>query len=452
MEDFLISVEHLAKCYRVYSQKMDRIKEALDPFRHKRHKTFYALKDISFNVKQGESIGIVGINGSGKSTLLKTLCGVITPTRGTLSVRGKISALLELGAGFHPERTGMENLFFQGSIQGFSHQEMEKMVPDIVDFADIGDFIHQPVKVYSSGMFVRLAFAAAVQVKPDILIVDEALSVGDIRFQRKCFARIEEMKKEGVTFLFVSHASEQIITHCERAILLSHGSILLDGDPREVVNHYLDILFGRTEHEKFQKKLPCADDELLENTPPLYRDAAASNIFDVNLRHFLCNKSIEDSFSSNPLYNKYEYRWGDGNARILDAYLASSGDPKSITTGDELKLYIKACFLNDYYRPIWGCTIKTHEGVTVYGTNSEINGAAPPYDEVRAGDVVYISIAFRCSLAPGNYFISLGLAADAGNTPLDRRYDSLLLAVSGPANFFGLGDLNMAINNTEIDQ
>lgn len=430
-DDIIIDVAHVSKEYRLYARRRDKVLEAIDPRHRCRHTPFPALHDISFTVCRGESLGIMGVNGAGKSTLLKLLCRVITPTMGKVAVNGRISALLELGAGFHPERTGLENLYFQGAIQGFSRRETEAMIPDIVAFADIGDFINQPVKVYSSGMFIRLAFAAAVQVKPDILIVDEALSVGDARFQRRCFARIDEMRTEGVTFLFVSHSTEEIVRQCNRALLLADGEILMDGLPRDVANRYLDILFGRDLAEEAVEKAEIMTPQAISADPALCA--------------FLQDSSAEDRFAANPLYNPYEYRWGNGGAKILDVMLSSTGDPLHIVAGDTLTLHVKALFLRDFFRPIWGCTIKTKDGVTVYGTNSEINNAQKAGKAVTAGAMAVSSFAFRCDLAPGEYFISLGLATDAGDNPLDRRYDALLLVVHGPTNFFGLGDLHMHI-------
>lgn len=432
----------------MYSRKRDKLIEALDPFRRIRHKNFPAIKNISFSVKPGESLGIMGVNGSGKSTLLKLLCRVITPTSGKLSINGKVSALLELGAGFHPDRTGMENLYFQGAIQGFSRKETEEMIPDILAFADIGEFINQPIKIYSSGMFVRLAFAAAIQTRPDILIVDEALAVGDVRFQRRCFSHIEKMKAQGVTFIFVSHATEQIITQCTRALLLSHGEICMDGEPGKVANRYLDFLFGKS--DPILQNKPLENKKTIEINPENSANSVNKSSVEPELLAFFQDNSLEDRYASHPLYNRYEYRWGNGSAKILDIYLASTGNPMDIHPGDHLTLHVKACFYETCFRPIWGCTVKNHEGVTVYGTNSEINGSLCPYESAPAGTIAHVAFTFTCNLGPGDYFISLGLATEAGNIPLDRRYDSLLLSVHPPANFFGLGDLHMTIQREEI--
>jgi len=235
----IIAVEHLSKVYPLYADKRDRLVEALDPFRRKRHTDFYALRDVSFTVEKGESVGIIGVNGSGKSTLLKVLTGVLSPSAGRVEVLGRVSALLELGAGFHPERTGRENVYFQGTLQGMEKKEIDAYLPAVLEFADIGDFIDQPVKLYSSGMYVRLAFAAAIQGDPDILIVDEALAVGDMAFQFKCMSKMQSLMQNGATVLFVSHAMDSVKSFCQRAIYLAQGNVLAIGPAAEIGEMYL---------------------------------------------------------------------------------------------------------------------------------------------------------------------------------------------------------------------
>lgn len=234
-----INVLHLCKTYPLYARKQDRMLEALDPLRRCRHTLFNALEDVSFTIEQGECVGIIGVNGSGKSTLLKILTGVLTPTGGKIEVNGRVSALLELGAGFHPERTGIENVYFQGTMAGLSKEEIDTYLPKVIEFADIGNFIRQPVKLYSSGMYIRLAFAAAIQGKPDILIVDEALAVGDMAFQFKCMSKMKSLMNEGVTVLFVSHDTAAVKALCQRCIYLSHGKIKAIGDAAEIGDRYL---------------------------------------------------------------------------------------------------------------------------------------------------------------------------------------------------------------------
>lgn len=245
--DTMIEIEHLQKMYYLYDKPIDRLKEVLHPRRKSYHRAFYALKDISLTIKRGESVGIVGVNGSGKSTLLKIITGVLNPTEGKVETYGKVAALLELGAGFNPEYTGRENIYLNGTMMGYSEEEMAQRVQPIIDFADIGDFIDQPVKTYSSGMFARLAFAVAINVSPDILIVDEALAVGDTRFQVKCIDKMMELKRSGTTILFVTHAIEQIKRFCTRAIWIRDGIIYKDGEASQIVDLYDNYMrFGKT--------------------------------------------------------------------------------------------------------------------------------------------------------------------------------------------------------------
>ena len=240
--DLAISIQHLSKKYRLYDRSIDRLKESLHPFRKKYHRDFFALKDVSFDIRKGETVGIIGKNGSGKSTLLKIIAGVLTPSSGGLAVHGNVSALLELGIGFNPELTGLENIYFSGTIMGYSREQMDARVDDILAFADIGDFIHQPVKTYSSGMFVRLAFAMATNVDPDILIIDEALSVGDIFFQAKCYRKFDQFQKMGKTILFVTHSLENIIRFCHRGIVLENGEKLIDADAKSAVDVFKKLV------------------------------------------------------------------------------------------------------------------------------------------------------------------------------------------------------------------
>ncbi|NBL00561.1 MAG: ABC transporter ATP-binding protein, partial [Erysipelotrichia bacterium] len=242
MPNTAIKVNHLTKVYKLYDNPIDRLKESLHPLKKQYHKEFYALNDISFEIKKGETVGIIGKNGAGKSTLLKIITGVLTPTSGSVHVNGRIASLLELGAGFNPEYTGVENIYFQGSLMGYTREEVAKKVDEIIAFADIGDFVYQPVKMYSSGMYARLAFAVAINVDPDILIVDEALSVGDAAFQNKCIRKMEEIGKKGITILFVSHDTQTINKFCNRAIWLNNGVIKEQGKPEIILENYMSFM------------------------------------------------------------------------------------------------------------------------------------------------------------------------------------------------------------------
>ena len=243
--EYAIRVKNITKRYKLFERNRDRVRDALGLAGKKQlYKDLYALKDLSFDIKKGESVGIIGVNGAGKSTILKIITGVLTPSEGEVEIGGRISALLELGAGFNPEYTGLQNVYLNGTMMGFSKEEIDKRLQSILDFADIGDFINQPVKTYSSGMFVRLAFAVAINIEPEILIVDEALSVGDVFFQTKCFHKFEEFRKAGKTIIFVSHDLGSIRRYCDKAILLNHGEKISEGTPAEVIDIYKRVLAG----------------------------------------------------------------------------------------------------------------------------------------------------------------------------------------------------------------
>lgn len=244
MSDIAIKIKNLTKIYKLYEKPMDRMKEALSLSKKTYSREHYALNNLSFEVMKGDTVGILGTNGSGKSTLLKIITGVLTPSSGEIEVNGKISALLELGAGFNPEYTGLENIFLNGTMMGYKKEQMENRVSSIIDFADIGDFINQPVKTYSSGMFARLAFAVAINVDPEILIVDEALSVGDVRFQTKCINKMKELKENGTTILFVSHATEQVKRFCTKALWIHKGNVVVQGEASEIVDRYESFMLN----------------------------------------------------------------------------------------------------------------------------------------------------------------------------------------------------------------
>lgn len=259
--DNVISVKDLSKVYRLYDKPIDRLKESLNIFHKSYHKEYYALNNLSFDIKRGETVGIIGINGAGKSTLLKIITGVLTPTGGNIEVKGKISALLELGAGFNMEYTGIENIYLNGTMMGFSKEEVDKKLDDILDFADIGDFVNQPVKTYSSGMFVRLAFAVAINVEPDILVIDEALSVGDAFFQQKCYKKIKELAGKS-TVLIVSHDLNAMTKFCERIIVMSAGQKVFDGEPNEAIAKYFKLKQGALRNDKKSIELNNSDFEM----------------------------------------------------------------------------------------------------------------------------------------------------------------------------------------------
>jgi lipopolysaccharide transport system ATP-binding protein len=436
----VIDVRDVSKRYEIYAKPADRLKQMVASgirrltagHEVRFFQEFWALHGISFHVSRGECVAIIGRNGSGKSTLLQIIAGTVTPTAGSVEVQGRVAALLELGSGFNPEFTGLENVYLNASLLGLSREAVDKRLDAILAFADIGEFVHQPVKTYSSGMTVRLAFAVQAQIDPDVLIVDEALAVGDARFQAKCFARLKALRERGTSILLVTHSTEQVVTHCDRAILIDKGSKVDDGEPRRVVNRYLDLLYGR-------QRVESAPDvgEHAGDAPINQQLAALDPAF--GERH-------DSLFASRPSYNPYEHRWGDERAEIMD-FALFSGDqafPASIRSGAELSLYVRYRFNAEITRPILGITLKTKEGLTVYGTNTEmaIMDEAFPSGEAGHSGVALCQVPLRC--APGDYFISVGLASRDGTgeaVPHDRRYDAIHVCVGSDTPFIGIADL-----------
>lgn len=444
-DDIAIRVNNLSKCYQIYDTPRDRLKQFILPqVQHavgrqptQYFREFWALKNVSFEVKKGETVGIIGRNGSGKSTLLQMICGTLNPTAGSITTHGRIAALLELGSGFNPEFTGCENVYMNASVLGLSKEEIDQRFDDIAAFADIGEFIEQPVKTYSSGMMVRLAFAVQAQVDPDILIVDEALAVGDAKFQAKCFERLKQLKEQGTSILLVTHASEQIVTHANQALLLNSGDVICYGEPRDVVNQYMDLLFGKERRD-------CSDPSSSISSTAI--QSAQNNSLQLNF--------LDDVFASHKGYNQHEYRWGDGTATILDFHLSADNKPypSVITSGQNIVLTVAIKFYESLVRPILGITIKTKEGVTVYGANSETLET----DEIKKlgskGTVALAEAKFVCRLAPGDYFVSLGIATRQSEEiiPHDRRYDAIHLQIAPSTKFFGLTDLDLKLSAQKI--
>jgi lipopolysaccharide transport system ATP-binding protein len=440
-----ISIQNVSKCFYTYDKPSDRLKQTfLSRFQRMAGrpvtaygKEFWALNNVSFDIQKGETIGIVGRNGSGKSTLLQIICGTLMPTSGQIETQGRIAALLELGSGFNPEFSGRENVYLNGAVLGLSKDEIDSRFDAIAGFADIGEFIDQPVKVYSSGMAVRLAFAVQAQVDPDILVVDEALSVGDARFQAKCFERLRQLKENGTSILLVTHASEQVVTHCNRAVLLDNSRVAMIGTPRPVVNRYLDILFGR-------ENLALGNQTSSDASSAFNRSEAA----EPNIVSF-----ENDAFHTRPGYNSHEYRWGDGGATLLDFHLASGqrSFPNTVNGGEEVDLILAIRFNRTIVNPIVGFTIKTKEGVTVYGTNSAFQACEGSIDIGTAHTYARAKLSFIARLGAGDYFISVGVASREGEEiiPHDRRYDSIYFVIPSTPKMLGLIDLAV---NMEIDQ
>jgi homopolymeric O-antigen transport system ATP-binding protein len=358
----VVLVQNVSKLYRLYRRPSDRIRELL-PFQNKKlHTDFWALRDISFAVEAGEMMGIVGPNGCGKSTLLQIVCGILQPTSGRVIRSGRVAALLELGAGFNPDFTGRENVFLNGEIMGLSRGEIERALPSIAAFADIGEFLGRPVKEYSSGMYVRLAFATAIHVEPDILIVDEALAVGDAVFANRCVRKFEELKERKVTVLFVSHDLGLVKQLSHRAILLLNGKIYAQGDPNQVINQYIGLVLERQRAEGERRS----------------------------------GTGLEPS-----------YRHGDGTSEILDVQiLDGNGEPADIvTSGERLRVRIRSVFHQAKSDPMVGILIRNRIGMDVYGTNTRLEQVE--LGSFAGGDELEIEFAFECWLAPQQYTLTV---------------------------------------------
>lgn len=378
-----LRVEGVSKAYRIYNRPNDRLKEMLTRGRWKRHREFWALKDIGFEIEAGTTTGIIGPNGGGKSTLLQIITGTLEPTHGNVSHEGRIAALLELGAGFNSEFTGMENVFMNAALMGFSRRETELLLPEIERFAEIGPFIHQTVKTYSSGMYVRLAFAIAASVEPDILIIDEALAVGDAVFQHRCLRRIKELQEQGRTVLFVSHDAAAVRALCARAILLNAGRVIADGKPPDVLNRYQKIIMEREEAYDAETSASTA------SAVPVLPDESLA-----------------------PL--SYTYRHGDGSAEIVGAELTDAAHRRVeiCETGEPLIVRVIARFHQDVEEPVVGFLIRNRHGIHAYGTNTKEQQIE--FGPVGRGEGLEVSFAFSCWLGVDQYSISFAIHSRDG--------------------------------------
>ncbi|MHC1709840.1 MAG: ABC transporter ATP-binding protein [Methanomassiliicoccales archaeon] len=414
MNDQVIVIRNLGKTYRLYGKPSDRAKEALSIKRKKYHQDFHALSDIDLVVRQGETVGILGRNGSGKSTLLKILTGVTAQTSGEVTVKGKVAALLELGAGFNLEMTGMENIYLNGTMQGISRTAMEQLVPSIVEFADIGEFIDQPVKTYSSGMFVRLAFALAINVDPDILIVDEALSVGDIYFQAKCYRKFEDFKKAGKTILFVTHDMNSVLKYCDRAMVLDHGRKMGEGTAKEMVDLYKRTVAGAngTKEGRSIQTMPAGG-----------------------------------SWRDNVVINTSALDYGDGRIKITDfgAFDDNGALAQSIQKGDGFFIRMRLAVNSEVPDPIFAMTVKDVKGNELTGTNSKLEMLDP--GPVVEGDEFVVEFRAPMLLQGGQYLISLGCTSydQAGELVVHHRlYD--IFSVYVVASKFVVGAFDMGFD------
>jgi lipopolysaccharide transport system ATP-binding protein len=386
-----LRVERVSKQYRIYSHPGDRLKESLTRGRWQWHREFWALSDVSFEIESGSTTGIVGPNGSGKSTLLQIITGTLEPTHGNVWYEGRVAALLELGAGFNLEFTGIENVFMNAALMGFSHKDTERLLPEIERFAEIGDFIHQPVKTYSSGMYVRLAFATAVSTEPQILIIDEALSVGDAVFQHRCLRRIKQMQENGTTILFVSHDPSAVKALCSRAILLNGGRMDTDGKPGDVLNRYQGLIMER--EEAYDRREPVE---------------SSSTLTDENL-----SVDAEDFNQPSPTL-RYAFRHGDGSAEVLAAELlnAARENAELVDTGEPLVAKMRVRFTRECVDPVFGFLIRNRLGIHAYGVNTEQKQLK--LGPVETGQVVEVSFAFDCWLGTDAYSVSFAVHSEDG--------------------------------------
>nr|WP_315445842.1 ABC transporter ATP-binding protein [uncultured Pseudomonas sp.] len=419
---FAIRVENLSKCFHIYDRPRQRLQQLLlAPIKSrikeadvKYYREFWALKNINFEVSRGETVGIIGKNGSGKSTLLQIICGTLTASEGTVDVNGRIAALLELGSGFNPDFTGRENIYLNGSILGLSRQEIDDRFAEIESFADIGDFIDQQVKSYSSGMAVRLAFAVAINADPEILIVDEALSVGDELFQRKCFSRIEAIRQKGATILFVSHAGSAIVELCDRAILLDSGDMLTEGAPKQVVGNYQKMLYAAADRRAIIRQ------QIIAGQPPTGLEPEAEETARIKL-----DQDIEESFDPDLKPNStIEYE--DKGARIRDAgiYTQSNIKVNNLVRGRSYLYRYTVDFTTVAERVRFGMLIKTVSGAELGGAISAPS-VADSVEWVEAGSRVQVQFQFACNLTPGLYFLNAGVTgiSDQVETFLHRALD-----------------------------
>ena len=427
-EQIAIAVQNVCKIYKLYDKPMDRLKEALGLTRNVKHREHFALNNVNFQVKQGECVGIIGTNGSGKSTILKIITGVLNPTSGAVTVNGRISALLELGAGFNQEYSGMENIYLNGTMNGFSNAEIDAKLQDILDFADIGYYVHQPVKTYSSGMFVRLAFSVAINIEPEILIVDEALSVGDVFFQAKCYHKFEEFKKMGKTIMIVSHDLSSIAKYCDRVILLNQGVKLGEGSPKEMIDDFKRVLVG-------QYELPEQKSE-----QSLLNDAEVQEA--VHTKAAVQKRAREGNAE-----NTKTLEYGTKEAEIEEIYIVDDRGVRTnaILKGMEFGIYMKVRFHQDLPAPIFAFSIKTAKGTEITGTNTMFEKAF--LESVSAGSEKLVSFTQKMSLQGGEYLISFGVTGYNGNEfqVYHRLYDALDITVISDKNTVGYYDMNSKV-------
>ena len=430
-----LTVNNVTKIYKLYEKPIDRLKEAMSPTHKNYHRDFYALNGISFDVEKGQTVGIIGTNGSGKSTILKIITGVLTPTTGDVQVNGVISALLELGAGFNMDYTGIENIYMNGTMMGFSRKEMDAKLQDILDFADIGDFVYQPVKTYSSGMFVRLAFALAINVEPEILIVDEALSVGDVFFQAKCYRRMEEIRKNGTTILMVTHDMGAIIKYCDRVVVLNKGNFIAEGEPGKMVDLYKKILANQM--DDLNEELEAADNGL--------NDFSGDQAIAEKSRA-TAGGMMKDKLTINP--NRTEY--GDKRAEIIDfGLLDERGNITNLLLkGERFTIKERIHFHGEIETPIFTYTIKDKRGADLTGTNTMFESS--DVKSVKKGDEYVVEFTQKMTLQGGEYLLSMSCTGfeNGEHVVYHRLYDIVNITVISNKNTVGVYDMESDVSLT----
>jgi len=428
-EENVIEIKNLVKDYKMFKRKQDRLIEVICPFIN-RHSNFRAMNNLNLSIKKGEILGILGKNGAGKSTLLKMITGVVCQTSGSIKVNGKISSLLELGTAFNMELTGEENIYQHGQVMGLTKKEIEETKQEIIDFADIGEHLYQPVKTYSSGMFARLAFACAINVNPDVLIVDEVLSVGDMAFQLKCFKKFEEFKNKGKTILFVTHNVSDVLKNCTRSIILENGTKIFDGETKEGVELYKKIITGNISKKNNEK----TNDQTSNNS-----------------NHEKENKSKNEEntwkshFNENP--NLIEY--GNLNAEVIDYGIFDEKDNFVSVIDNEktIKLKSKIKFNKDIDNPIFTMTIKDFNGIEIVGTNTMNEKIYP--GKFKKDDVVIVEFVLKLPVAPNKYTLSFSatyINAKGELEVLNRKYEALLIEVISSKDCVGFLRIDPQIN------
>lgn len=427
--DVAIRVQNLSKCYHIYDKPRDRLMQMLARGRKQYFREFWALKEVSFDVKKGETVGIIGRNGSGKSTLLQMICGTLNPTSGSIQANGRIAALLELGSGFNPEFTGRENVYMNGSILGLSKEEIDSRFDDIAAFADIGEFIEQPVKTYSSGMMVRLAFSVAINVEPEILVVDEALSVGDEIFQRKCFSRIEAIRAGGATILFVSHSGAQIVELCDRAVLMDAGEKLAMGSPKSMVGKYQKLMYAPSEKRgAIRDEILAVEADRLSNEQTQSESAAARG--EVDSKRVPEHEATEFFDPNLKPQSTLQY---ESHGALIESprILTLSGEiVNCLNRGKIYRYAYKVRFINSASNVRFAMLIKTASGLELGGAVTHPTaGQSVPY--ITSGTTINIEYRFTCNLNPGTYFLNAGVVGTLNEieTYLHRILDICMFKV-----------------------